>query len=70
MKSNDAPLQKWINRKHKIDELLTRLQDLSGDQFNLSPDQIHYGHVGDLALIETELQAIVDRCFKEGEHAN
>ena len=33
------------------------------------PEQIHWGHVGDIAEIRSELQAISDRLFAEGEYA-
>jgi hypothetical protein len=34
-----------------------------------TPEQIHWGHVGDIAEIRSELQAISDRLFFEGEFA-
>ncbi|MBF0117167.1 MAG: hypothetical protein HQM04_19260 [Magnetococcales bacterium] len=48
----------------------TRLQVLSDDHFNTDPDDLHWGHVGNLGHIETQLQQIVDFVFQEGEHAN
>jgi len=34
-----------------------------------APEQIHWGHVGDIAEIRSQLQAISDRLFFEGEYA-
>jgi hypothetical protein len=34
-----------------------------------APEQIHWGHVGDMAEIRSGLQAISDRLFCEGEYA-
>ena len=34
-----------------------------------APEQIHWGHVGDIAEIRSQLQAISDRLFLEGEYA-
>jgi hypothetical protein len=34
-----------------------------------APEQIHWGHVGDMVEIRRELQAISDRLFLEGEYA-
>ena len=34
-----------------------------------APEQIHWGHVGDIAETRRMLQAISDRLFAEGEYA-
>ena len=34
-----------------------------------APEQIHWGHVGDIAETRAMLQAISDRLFYEGEYA-
>jgi len=34
-----------------------------------APEQIHWGHVGDIVETRRELQAISDRLFLEGEYA-
>jgi hypothetical protein len=41
----------FIRIKAKIDENLQRLIDLSDDHFNVSPDDLDWGHVGNLAHI-------------------
>lgn len=59
----------FIARKAEIDEQLARLQALSDEHFNLTPDSIYWGHVGDLGRYAGLLKKITDAAFKEGEHA-
>lgn len=59
----------FMARKVGIDAQLARLQALSDEHFNLSPDGIHWGHVGDLTRYAELLRQITDAAFKEGEHA-
>ena len=42
-------LEAFMARKAEIDAQLVRLQALGDEHFNLSPDSIHWGHVGDLS---------------------
>lgn len=69
-KTNDQALDAFIARKARIDEMLARLQALSADHFNADPDTLHWGHVGSLGHIETQLKEIADFAFQEGEYAN
>jgi hypothetical protein len=46
-----------------------RLQALSDDHFNYSPDEITWGHVGTLGYYAELLKRVTDSAFKEGEHA-
>lgn len=62
-------LEAFVARKAEIDIQLARLQALSDEHFNLSPDGIHWGHVGDLSRYAELLRQITDATFKEGEHA-
>jgi len=68
-RSNDKALAAFMTRKAEIDTMLARLQGLSLDHFEASPDEIHWGHVGDLADISKNLREICDRAFQEGEYA-
>jgi hypothetical protein len=68
-KSNDDALAAFVARKTEIDGMLTRLQALSVDQFNYSPDEIDWGHVGTLGYYAELLKRVTDSAFKEGEHA-
>jgi hypothetical protein len=68
-KSNDDALAAFAARKAEIDAMLTRLQALSDDHFNYSPDDIDWGHVGTLGDYAELLKRVTDSAFKEGEHA-
>ena len=49
--------------------MLTRLQALSDDHFNYSPDEISWDHVGTLCYYAELLKRVTDTALKEGEHA-
>lgn len=72
-KATTQPIQiafdAFMARKAEIDALLARLQVLSAGHFNVSPDDVHWGHVGDLSRYAELLKQITDAAFKEGEHA-
>jgi hypothetical protein len=69
VKSKKEALAAFVSRKAEIDAMLTRLQALSGDHFNCSPDEIDWGHVGTLGYYAEMLKRVTDSAFKEGEHA-
>ena len=62
-------LDAFIAKKAEIDTILARLRALSDDHFNVSPDEVDWGHVGTLAQYAELLKRITDSAFKEGEHA-
>ena len=66
---NTKALDAFIARKAEIDAMLKRLQALSDDHFNVSPDEVRWGHVGTLAHYAELLKRITDAAFGEGEHA-
>ena len=68
-RTNDKALAAFMARKAEIDTMLARLQGLSGEHFEANPEEIHWGHVGDLADISKNLREICDRAFQEGEYA-
>jgi hypothetical protein len=68
-KSKEDALAAFVSKKAEIDAMLTRLQALSDDQFNYSPDEIDWGHVGTLGYYAELLKRVTDSAFKEGEHA-
>ena len=59
----------FIAKKAASDTMLARLQTLSDDHFDTHPDEIHWGHVGNLDYYAELLKRITDSAFKEGEHA-
>ena len=62
-------LDAFIAKKAEFDAILARLQSLSAEHFNLAPDQIQWGHVGDLEFTLEHLREIRDSAFHEGEYA-
>ena len=68
-RNNDAAINVFIGKKAEIDGMLTRLQALSADHFNVSPEDVTWGHVGDLGYYAENLRRITDAAFNEGEHA-
>jgi hypothetical protein len=68
-KSKEEALAAFIAKKAEIDEALARLQALSDDHFNYSPDEIDWGHVGTLGYYAEMLKRVTDSAFKEGECA-
>ena len=68
-KSNQQALAAFVSKKAEIDAMLTRLQALSDDHFNYSPDDVTWDHVGTLGYYAGLLKRITDQAFNEGEHA-
>jgi hypothetical protein len=68
-KSKEDALAAFVSKKAEIDEMLTRLQALSDDHFNYSPDEIDWGHVGTIGYYAELLKRVTDSAFKEGECA-
>jgi len=71
MKTNakQTPLDAYMQKHAHIAEMIKRLQDASDDHFFNNPDDIGWGHVGDLSATEAALQELNDRVFREGEYA-
>jgi hypothetical protein len=69
VKSKEGALAAFVSKKAEIDAMLTRLQALSDDHFNYSPDEITWGHVVALEHYAELLKRVTDSAFKEGEHA-
>ena len=66
---NPKALAAFMARKAEIDTMLERIATLSADHFDVSPDDVHWGHVGTLAHYAELLKRITDSAFHEGEHA-
>ena len=67
--SNEDALAAFVSRKAEIDAMLIRLQALSDDHFNYSPDEITWSHAEGLAHYAVLLKRITDQAFNEGECA-
>lgn len=46
---NDMAVSAFIGRKAEFDALLEQLAALSDHHFGVSPDEVHWGHVGTVA---------------------
>jgi hypothetical protein len=68
-RSNEDALPTFVQRKAEIDAMLSRLQSLSDDHFNYSPDEISWDHVGTLGYYAELLKRVTDSAFHEGDHA-
>jgi hypothetical protein len=68
-KSKEEALAAFVSKKVEVDAMLTRLQALSDDHFNYSPDDIDWGHVGTLGYYAELLKRVTDSAFNQGEHA-
>jgi hypothetical protein len=67
-RSNDDALAAFVSRKAEIDAMLSRLQRLSDDHFDVAPDEVTWGDVGSLGHYAELLKRITDMAFNEGEH--
>lgn len=67
---NEKALAAFIAAKTEIATQLERLTALSNEHFNLQPDEIHWGQVGDLQRYAELLRRITDAAFSEGEFAD
>ena len=63
------PIEAFIAKKAQIDTLLDRIVEFSECHFDVMPDEINWGHVGNLSATLRDLQLISDALFCEGEHA-
>ena len=68
-RSKEQALAAFVSKKAEIDAMFTRLQALSDDHFNYSPDEITWSHVGTLEHYTELLKRITDSAFQEGDHA-
>ncbi|WP_084864175.1 hypothetical protein [Salibaculum halophilum] len=65
-RNREAALAAFIGKKAEIDEMLARLQTLSDDHFNCSPDEVGLVMVGTLDHYASLLKRITDSAFGEG----
>jgi hypothetical protein len=68
--SHGHALTAFVAKKVEIDAMLARLQALSDDHFNYSPDEITWDHVGTLGYYAELLKRVTDSAFREGECAD
>ena len=56
-KSKEQALAAFVSKKAEIDEMLARLQALSDDHFNYSPDEIIGAHAGNPRVLRRDAEA-------------
>lgn len=66
---NTQAIDAFIARKSDFDAMLARLQTLSADHFNWTPEEINWGHAGTMAHYAEMLKRITDSAFQDGEFA-
>ncbi|WP_096703336.1 hypothetical protein [Magnetospirillum sp. 15-1] len=66
---NTQAIDAFIAKKSDFDAMLARLQTLSADHFNRTPEEINWGHAGTMAHHAEMLKRITDSAFQEGEFA-
>ena len=66
---NAQALAAYVARKAEIDAMLQRLVSFSDDHFGVAPDDVTWGHVGDLGFVAERLRQACDFIFLEGECA-
>jgi len=49
--TNDKAIAAFIERKMQIDAAIAKLMEASENHFDASPEEINWGHVGDLGRI-------------------
>jgi hypothetical protein len=69
VKSKEQAFAAFVSKKAEIDTMLARLQALSDDHFNYSPDEITWSHAEGLAHYAELLKRITEQASNEGEHA-
>ena len=67
--ANDQALTAFVARKAEIDAMLERLASLSGDHFELAPEDVSWGDVANLGYVIERLRQASDFIFQEGECA-
>jgi hypothetical protein len=66
---NEKAVAAFTAKKAEIDTLLARLVQFSGAHFGVAPEDVSWGHVGDLDHYASLLRRVSDSAFREGEHA-
>ncbi len=68
--NNENALSAFVAAKAEIDEMLKRLTEFSDDHFGVAPDEVTWGHVGNLGYLRERLRQASDFIFQEGDCAD
>lgn len=66
---NSNALAAFVAAKAEIDTMLKRLSAFSDDHFDVAPDDVTWGHVGNLGHVLERLRQASDFIFQEGDCA-
>jgi len=64
---NSQALETFVELAALIKSRLERLQGAAENHFDLAPEEVHWGHVGDLTRYAEALKDITDSVFNEGD---
>ena len=64
---NSHALETFVGLATLIKTRLDRLQGAVENHFDLAPEEVHWGHVGDLTRYAEALKDITDSVFNEGD---
>lgn len=67
MSTNAKAIDAFIRHKAKLDEAIAKIMAASDDFLGLIPDEIHWGHVGDMEAFADAAAAIADKITGTGE---
>ena len=67
--TNNQAIERYNELCQNIKENLARLQKSSEENFGIDSNIIDWGHVGTMVKIDTDIKAISDLVFREGEYA-
>lgn len=68
-RSNEKATAAFAARVAEILALTEEIQNAAEAHFDCTPDEIHWGHVGDATWTRNELQNVLARIRGEGEYA-
>lgn len=66
---NSEALAAFVARKTEIDTMRQRLASFSDEHFGVAPDEVTWGHDGDLGFVAERLRQACDFIFQEGKGA-
>lgn len=59
MNTNEQALERFLATVGEIRTTLEAIQAATDDHFDLTPDEIHWGHVGDAARVRDALAEVL-----------
>lgn len=69
MTTKPTATEAFLAYKSRLDAALAEIQSASDDHFDTNPDDLNWGHVGWLANLVRETEAIAEQAAMRGEYA-